>query len=538
MYDLLRGHVERAHERSRRVYSLPAQARRRRAVSDVPVGSLVFAHLHKPVVEDEEESDRWRSKLTPCILVEVTMGPAGIWERCYGVVPLFMFTGSNRPSVVHVRRSIDIDFPEIVSYPLRLMARVAAKDIQDDVVFADGAWNENACVFEQKDPLDAVLALDADDAAPHDKVMKEAEAAAVEGEEVDFPEVDADRKDEATLRDAVAEEVLAPAVGAPPTGWRVDRFPQGSARMRLVSTPPWSFRPPTCEPELWLIIGKPAQRETRAKWHSDDPDAFAAKEERRSSWRRAKRGGVVACGVVAGGGELPGTGSAGDGHACLPRALAVRAIHDDAAVSSDGGLLAQRARRRDSCVETLVQQARALIMSGTHGHVFLELCCASDSELAAAVVEYSVVIRVTSSEDLQLASTRRALHRLLRICKAYDVVVDIWVSIPCTAGTSFRRINEKLGAETGDFAMTYKLVVAAVGLCRHAVRIGGGFSWEWSNGDELWDLVVVRNLFTRCGSSSCLVSTAAVGQQFCRSRGERVPCQEEVENRDNAAQAH
>ena len=84
----------------------------------------------------------------------------------------------------------------------------------------------------------------------------------------------------------------------------------------------------------------------RAKWQADDPDAFAAQEERRSSWRRAKRGCVVACGVVAGGGELPGSSSVGDGHACLPRALAVRAINDDPAVSSDGGLLAQRARRR------------------------------------------------------------------------------------------------------------------------------------------------------------------------------------------------
>ena len=158
--------------------------------------------------------------------------------------------------------------------------------------------------------------------------------------------------------------------------------------------------------------------------------------------------------------------------------------------------------------------------------------------LAAAVVEHSVAIRVTSSEDLQLTSTRRALHRLLRICKAYDVVVDIWVSIPCTAGTPFRRINEKRGAETGNLAMTYKLVVAAVGLCRHAVRIGGGFSWEWSNGNELWDLVVVKNLFARCGSSSCLVSTAAVGQQFVDSEGERVLRQEKVENRDNAVQTH
>ena len=83
------------------------------------------------------------------------------------------------------------------------------------------------------------------------------------------------------------------------------------------------------------------------------------------------------------------------------------------------------------------------------------------------VVEHSVVIRVTSFEDAQLTSRRPALHRLLMICKAYEVVTNIWVSIPCIAGTLFRRINE-----------TYKLVVAAVGLCRHSVGIGDGFSWK------------------------------------------------------------
>ena len=123
---------------------------------------------------------------------------------------------------------------------------------------------------------------------------------AVEVEAVDFPEVDAGGKDEATLRGK-----------------------QTLGRMRLVSTPLWSLRPP-------LIFGKAALRVMRATWHANDRDAFAAQEERRSSWRRAKRGGVVACGVcVSGGGEPPGAGSAGDGHACLPRAFAVRAIHDD-----------------------------------------------------------------------------------------------------------------------------------------------------------------------------------------------------------------
>ena len=60
------------------------------------------------------------------------------------------------------------------------------------------------------------------------------------------------------------------------------------------------------------------------------------------------------------------------------------------------------------------------------------LRCASDSELAAAMVKHSAAIRVTSPGDLQLVSTRCVLYRLLMNCKAYDVVVDVWVSIPCT----------------------------------------------------------------------------------------------------------
>ena len=107
-------------------------------------------------------------------------------------------------------------------------------------------------------------------------------------------------------------------------------------------------------------------------------------------------------------------------------------------------------------------------------------------------------------------------------CKAHDVVVDIWVLIPCTACAPFKRINKKLGAETSNLAMTYKLEVAAVGLCSHAVGVGGRFSWKWSNDNGLWDSVVVRNFFGRCGSFSCLVLTTAVGQQFVDREVERV----------------
>ena len=125
------------------------------------------------------------------------------------------------------------------SSPTELASKAVAQDVwkhedtQDDVAFVDGDWNENADVFEQKYPLDSVLALDADDAVADDEVVKEAEAAIVEGDVVDFPEVDVDRKDEGTLRDVVTEEVLVPAKGAPQTGWLVDSFPQGPAGCAL-----------------------------------------------------------------------------------------------------------------------------------------------------------------------------------------------------------------------------------------------------------------------------------------------------------------
>ena len=111
------------------------------------------------------------------------------------------------------------------------------------------------------------------------------------------------------------------------------------------------------------------------------------------------------------------------------------------------------------------------------------------------VVEHSVAIRVTSFEDVQLTSARPALYCLLMICKAYEVVANIWVFDPMHSWHAY------------------------VGLCRHAVRLAGGFSWEWINCNEFWDLVVVRNLFARSGSSSCLVCTAAVGQQFVDREG-------------------
>ena len=70
-------------------------------------------------------------------------------------------------------------------------------------------------------------------------------------------EVDADLIDYDKMDAAVQEELQLDGK-RPPIGWRIDRF-----RHRLVSVPPWSRRPPTCEPEVWTAIGKHVQTKLR-----------------------------------------------------------------------------------------------------------------------------------------------------------------------------------------------------------------------------------------------------------------------------------
>ena len=83
----------------------------------------------------------------------------------------------------------------------------------------------------------------------------------------------------------------------------------------------------------------------------------------------------------------------------------------------DGGLLAQcssslRSHCRDSRTSKL-----ELVMNSSH-RLFLGLCCASDSVLAAVKVKHPVAIRVICSpEDLQLVSTAEDLQSLLRGCE-------------------------------------------------------------------------------------------------------------------------
>ncbi|CAK0892990.1 unnamed protein product, partial [Prorocentrum cordatum] len=328
-----------------------------------------------------------------CMLYWVAMWNGHMKGRD-GLAPYRCWHGEDAPSrmypwgalvLVHLHKPISADDETSVAPGDDSWNLVEAKEDDDDEAgIADGDWNENAAIFEVKDTLDNVMALDGDF---DDNAVKGDVGVAVDAPAVDSPAVDADRKG-----------VL------------------------------------------------------REKWRADDPVSFAAQA-------------LVMERVVALERQAPAT--------IVVFRLSV--------------LAAARPLWR------LVQQARALIMIGIHGHMLLELCCAPDSELAAAVVGHSIAVQVAVQDDLAQRTTRRALHRLVRICQLYDIILDVWASIPCTADSPLRRASGLMDVETG-----------------REFKIGGGFTWEWSYGSDLWDLDAVQVLFRKCETAACTVSAAAV----------------------------
>ena len=152
---------------------------------------------------------------------------------------LCRFTSAKRPLVIHIRRVSDVVPPEVASFPLRQSLVVygavsdrtlpslgvatgddtwciveKVNDDLDDVCIADGVWNKNAASFDYADTLDNVMALDGDVDNP---IVDDAEAAP-QGPAVDYPLVNADRRDEEAFQETVASEVHVAPGGVLPSG--------------------------------------------------------------------------------------------------------------------------------------------------------------------------------------------------------------------------------------------------------------------------------------------------------------------------------
>ena len=262
---------------------------------------------------NKEKPGKLQTHLVPHVLVEITLGPAGRWAKCYGAVRLDKFLGVNRASRVCIRRSADVVFPPTETFLLRqrlalqgvfadstLPSPMAAKEddednwathvdereeLDDDAVplMGDGSWGENAQCFEtQPITTEEFMAIQPDDDGVQAEVVDEERP----------PVLDPVLAEQIASAKELHDEV-ASVDKALPTAWRIDSFDRGARGIRHVSVPPWSRRPPTIEPEVWLGIGEPARRNYINEWKINDPSSFQTQQRCRQLWRAAKDGGTV-----------------------------------------------------------------------------------------------------------------------------------------------------------------------------------------------------------------------------------------------------
>ena len=154
-----------------------------------PFGTLVFFKYQSQL----ERVGKFEPKLVPHILVEISIGPTGRWANSYGAVRLDKMLGSNRRTTACIRRSVDVIFLELASFPLRQRMNIQGafsdptlpsprlttdndgdmlfelepneeEDTKPDpLVVCEGSWGENCPKYNTSaDSLEELLALHTD----------------------------------------------------------------------------------------------------------------------------------------------------------------------------------------------------------------------------------------------------------------------------------------------------------------------------------------------------------------------------------------
>ena len=82
-----------------------------------PFGALVFVKTSPELLKSKNP---FMPKMTPHLLVGVGLAPGCRWDRSYLVVRLSAMLGKGRGNRCHVRKTREISFPEVPSFPLKL----------------------------------------------------------------------------------------------------------------------------------------------------------------------------------------------------------------------------------------------------------------------------------------------------------------------------------------------------------------------------------------------------------------------------------
>ena len=504
---------------------------------EYPFGALVLMKINAK--KPGERLDKWSSRLIPCVLVEVTIGPAGRWAHQYGVVVLRKLVDETRGSRARVRRTCDLVFPDKVTFPLRQRLSLAGayaditlpspgikegeetweiecggSSTDDDALPAikDGFWAENAPILQHDDSLAMALALEGEgEGESQEEIDADLQA---EGGEIDFAAVNADLEEERETAKRVEQE-LRPQDGGrrPPAGWRIDVF-----GARRVSTPPWSLRPPTYEPEVWISFPKSVQKEEREKWKLKDPDGFHKQEERCRLYRELRSAGkapvravcsvqpsevlrttaaTTARTIAAPSATEPGPVNNASGDDCFA-GLQVHANRTSresgrsqefpSTITCRACVLRKPAKKSGALVD-MMRDVRRRILTDDFSCLLIELCYElRDAVLSAAVPDRCLAVRISSVEDATSRATNKAIHSLIRIAKMHGLNVHGWISLPCTA-----------------VEPTMAYVRAALPICEHLNGVGETFTWEWPEGSSLWNIKEVKDALQKLGTKTCLV---------------------------------
>ena len=217
----------------------------------------------------------------------------------------------NRSSTTAIDRTCDVVFPETTSFPLKerlalhgardwtLSApRVADDDVgwnvaelsdreMEDLGPQAYAWKDSRPVFAKSNGLQDVLMTHLD-VEHSDRTL-----GSIEESGASFEAASPDLKEQNVFEIASRHETRAVMKGAPPAGWRIDKFARGSVE-RSVSVPPWARRSPICEPESWVMMPKKVRNVKRTEWKRNDPVEYGKQQPRSEFWVDVKAARTVA----------------------------------------------------------------------------------------------------------------------------------------------------------------------------------------------------------------------------------------------------
>ena len=123
--------------------------------------------------------------------------------------------------------------------------------------------------------------------------------------------------------------------------------------------------------------------------------------------------------------------------------------------------------------------------------VILGLCTSHNSRLGKET-QFSkgrLVVRITEDDDLTSMS---CVKKAIKIMYEYrHLPILVWVSIPCTGGSSWQRLNYAMGKITAEqlqahFTLYGKLMKSAYRICLVGRRFGAKIALEWPKLCSYW----------------------------------------------------